>query len=195
MGAIASISLRDCADLPEFVLPNHNKKCKPSQGKVAFMAFVKNSYDFTDIEDGDEWTSAMGSDDLIVIRTAGEQPDPTPRKTTGAGESEEELLNFRWLVNTQFFTVMENLGFMDALNNASGEYGIFYITSDFTGFVPLTEGKYSNIDFTCYPTIPAGQTEKVTGTVMCEWTERHQPYAFTAPADVLKALPKFDTGS
>ncbi len=147
-------------------------------GRIRSVAFIKNTFSFTDPTSPTEWTTGIDNGDIIVIwQTQGSYDGGTTSELAGFGDSEftnggtSHVLNFKdpnYLENCDFYTQIKY----------SSEYTIAFRTSSAVHL--------ANAPVTITPKNPVADDLKsnVVWDVTAKWQNPDSPCPYTTPAGI-----------
>lgn len=98
-------------------------------GRIRSIAFVKNSFSFTDPTSAAEWTTGIENEDIVVIwETQGSYDGGTTSELTGFGDREFTNGGTTHVLTFKDPNYSENCDFYNAIRNSS-DYTIAFRTS------------------------------------------------------------------
>jgi hypothetical protein len=111
-------------------LLEHN--CDPcpagEHGRVRGVAFVKKTFDFTDITDPTEWEAGIAAGDIVIIpETNGTYDGGTPQFGPGYGDTPERYLGSEFKVNYRDPNYIGNCDFYNKIRK-SRNWKIAYLS-------------------------------------------------------------------
>lgn len=163
------------------VIPPHNcDPCLPKEyGRVRAVAFIKNTFDFTNPEDANEWSAGIASGDIVLIPAVhGALADPSEKEGVGYGDTVSTVLGFDFAVTYYDPNYKENCDFYNALKN-SQDWKFMYKSK--------TLAHLTDVTVTVVPKAPIADelTAEVVWVVMVKWSTENHACPFIFPADQL----------
>lgn len=165
-------------------VPDHYCSDCPTieSGRVRATAFIKDTFEFTDPTNPNEWIAGIASKDIIIVnRTNGSFDGGSEVEGPGYGDQATELLGFNFVAVYNDPNYTYNADFYNAIKR-SGNYRFAYKTET---LVHLTTKTVSVI-----PKNPVADdiTSRVQWNVTVKWAEEDLPIPYTAPAGVFVCL-------
>jgi hypothetical protein len=163
------------------VVPAHNcDPCLPKEfGRIRAVAFIKDSFNFTNPEDSSEWQAGISSGDIVLIpQVHGSLADPTEKEGVGYGDTVSTVLGFDFAVTFFDPNYAENCDYYNALKKTQN-WKFMYKTS--------TKGHLTNVTVTVIPKAPIADelTSEVVWVVMVKWADENHACPFDFPTDQL----------
>jgi len=169
----------NCDDL----VPDHI--CDPceeiEQGRVRSVAFIKNTFDFTDPSNPTEWTNGFQSGDIILIpMTSGTFDGGAEVESAGFGDQATRLTGYNFQLQYQDPNYKLNCTFYNTLKN-SRQYRVAYRT-----------GSQIHINDTTVQVIPKNPVQddinsSVVWDVLVKWSGKDVPCPYDVPPGIFDA--------
>lgn len=161
-----------CDDL----IPSHVcEPCEsPEQGRVRSVAFIKNGFEFIDIENPVEWQQGFADGDIILIpATKGTFDGGAEVETPGYGDQATRLTGYNFQLQYQDPNYRQNCNFYNLLKNSRG-YHAYYRTE--------TQGHLIEPTVQVIPKNPVADdlNSEVVWDVLVKWSGKDLP----CPTDV-----------
>lgn len=147
-------------------------------GRVSSIAFIKNTFSFTDETSPAEWSAGILAEDIIVIwQTAGSYDGGTTAEQPGFGRSATINGNTTHILNFRDPNYKENCDFYNAIKFSS-EYTIAFATS--------SQVHFAGAPVTITPRNPIADdvNSVVVWDVSVKWTNPDSPCPFNKPAGI-----------
>ncbi len=165
----------------DIVPPHTCDPCLPREsGRVRAVAFIKNSYTFTNVEDQAEWETAIQNGDVVLIPAVhGALAEASEQMGAGYGDTVETLLGFEFTVTYHDPNYAENCTFYNALMKTQ-DYKFMYKSE--------TKGHLTDVTVTVIPKSPIEDdlNSEVVWMVAVKWKDNVHACPFTFPTAVLE---------
>lgn len=159
------------------VPPHHCDPCAPIEhGRVRSVAFIKQSFEFTDPTDPNEWTTGIENGDIVVIpEVLGSFDGGAPVEAPGYGDQETKITGYNFSLLFKDPNYLENADFYNAIKR-SRNYKIAYRTE--------TQTHISTNTVTVLPKNPVAEelTSEVVWDVEVKFSQGDLPEPFNTPA-------------
>lgn len=147
-------------------------------GRIRSVAFIKNTFSFTDPTSSSEWTAGINNDNIIVIwQTQGSYDGGTTSELAGFGDSEFVNGGVSHVLNFKDPNYLENCDFYNQIKYSS-EYTIAFRTSS---AVHLAS---SPVTITPKNPIADDLKSNVVWDVTVKWQQADAPCPYTTPAGI-----------
>lgn len=167
----------------EDVVPAHY--CDPcetvEQGRVSSVAYIKNSFAFTDISDPTEWEAGFAAGDIILIpQTSGTFDGGSEVESPGFGRQATRLTGYNFQLQYQDPNYRLNCNFYNAIKN-SRAYKFAYATS--------TQIHLVDVAVQAIPKNPVQDdvNSAVVWDVLVKWADTDVPCPFDLPPGIFDA--------
>lgn len=151
-------------------------------GRIRSVAFVKNTFSFTDPTSTAEWTTGVNAADIIVIwKTQGSYDGGATSEQIGFGDSATVNGNTTHTLNYKDPNYADNCDFYNAIKGSS-DYTLAYRTGTLTaGHIHL-----AGAPVTITPKAPVADdiNSVVVWDVTVKWTNSDSPCAYSTPAGI-----------
>lgn len=150
----------------------------PEHGRIRSVAFIKDSFAFTDPTSPTEWRNGIQSKEIIIIpKTNGSFDGGSEVEGPGYGDQSSKLIGFNFQAVYNDPNYKENADFYNALKR-SKNYRFAYRTES---QIHITDNTVSVI-----PKNPVGEdlTSEVTWNVTVKWSDSDLPVPFDVPAGI-----------
>jgi len=166
----------------ESVIPPHTcDPCIPKEyGRVRAVAFVKSSYEFSDITNPTEWEQAIDDGNVILIPAVhGNLPEPSEQVGPGYGDTTETLLGFEFTLTYYDPNYADNCDFYNEIKRTQS-YRLMYKSS--------SKGHLTGTTVTVIPKAPIEDdiNTEVVWAVQVKWKDADHACPFDFPESVLK---------
>ena len=163
-GGSVTIPTYSCNPCPEY-----------EYGRIRSVAFIKNSFSFTDPTSATEWDAGIGSGDIIVVwETQGSYDGGTTSELTGFGDREFTNGGTSHILTYKDPNYAENCDFYNAIRSSS-DYQIAFRTS--------SKIHISGAPVTVTPKNPVQDDLKsnVVWEVVVKWQNPDSPCPYNTP--------------
>jgi len=146
------------------------------------VAFIKDTFEFTDPEDPNEWEAGIASKDIIIVnKTNGSFDGGSEVEGPGYGDQSTELLGYNFVATFNDPNYKNNADFYNAIKRSSN-YRFAYKSET---MVHLTTKTVSVV-----PKNPVADdiNSSVVWNVTVKWAEEDLPIPYTSPAGVFVCL-------
>lgn len=161
-------------------IPAYN--CNPcpayEYGRVRSVAYIKNTYAFTDHTSSAEWTTAIAAGNVIVVwKTKGLYDGGATTEQTGFGDSGTINGNTTHTLTYDDPNYAQNCDFYNAIKYSQDYYGAFRTS---------TQVHFTGAPITITPKNPVADdiNSVVTWNVQWKWTNPDSPCPFTTPSGI-----------
>lgn len=147
-------------------------------GRVRSIAFIKNTFSFTDATSPVEWAAGILSEDIIVVwKTQGSYDGGTTAELPGFGDSATINGNTTHILTIKDPNYKENCDFYNAIKDSS-EYRAAFRTS--------SQVHFTNAPVTITPKNPIADdlNSIVVWEATMKWTNPDSPCPFNTPAGI-----------
>ncbi len=161
-------------------IPSYSCNPCPSYeyGRVRSIAFIKNTFAFTDATSSTEWTAGIASGDIIVIwKTQGSYDGGSTQELTGFGDAITINGNTTHVLTIKDPNYKDNCDFYNAIKGSS-DYTVAFRTS--------SQVHFANAPVTITPKNPIADdiNSVVTWEATIKWTNPDLPCPFNTPAGI-----------
>jgi len=159
----------------------YDHTCDPCEdveyGRIRSIALIEEGFEFTTETNAAEWTAGQTAGTILVIpRTNGELPAPSPKTGPGYGDEVERLLGFDFNLKFTYPNYASNCDFW---NNAIGKkYKVAYRTSSKTHITPKV------VTLIPMTKIDNDLNSEVNWQVECKWQHNQFACPFNTPEGV-----------
>lgn len=162
------------------VIPDYSCNPCPSYefGRVGSIAFIKNSFTFTDPTVSSQWVTGITAKDIIVVwKTQGSYDGGVTAELPGYGRSFSENGNTTHTLNFKDPNYIENWDFYNGIKGSS-EYTIAFCTS--------TQVHLAGAPVTITPKNPIQEdiNSVVVWDVQAKWTNSSPPRPYNQPSGI-----------
>lgn len=165
-------------------VPDHFCSDCPTKetGRVRAVAFIKDTFEFTDPEDPNEWAAGIASKDIIIInKTNGTFDGGSEEEGPGYGDQDTELLGYAFTAVFNDPNYKNNWDHYMAIKR-SGNYRFAFKTETLVHIVNKT------VSIVPKNPVEDSVTSRVQWNVTVKWKDEDVPQPFTAPAGVFVCL-------
>jgi hypothetical protein len=148
-------------------------------GRIRSVAFVKDTYVWTNIEDPAEWEAAIQNGDVVLIpKVHGSLAEPSEQVGPGYGDTTESILGFDFALTYYDPNYADNCDFYNALLY-SQSWRLVYKSS--------SKGHATSKTVTIIPKPPIEDdlNAEVVWVVQVKWKDSQHACPFDFPASVL----------
>ena len=163
------------------LIPDHI--CDPCEeielGRIRSVAFIKNTFAFTDPSDPTEWEAGFAAGDIILIpQTKGNFDGGAEVEAPGYGDQATRLTGYNFQAQYQDPNYRLNCAFYNALKN-SRQYKFAYRTQ--------TQIHITDTTVQVIPKNPVQDdtTKEVVWDVIVKWSGSNLPCPYHVPAGIL----------
>lgn len=150
----------------------------PEYGGIRSVAFIDNSFQFTDPTSPTQWAAGIAAKKIIIISsTNGSFDGGSEVEGPGYGDQQSKLTGYNFQLTYLDPNYKLNADFYNSLKRSSN-YRFAYRTET---LVHLTENTVSVIPKN---PVTAALTDEVTWSVLVKWSEGDLPVPYTAPAGI-----------
>lgn len=162
------------------LIPEHI--CDPCEeielGRIRSVAFIKNTFEFTDPSDPTEWQAGFASGDIILIpQTKGNFDGGAEVEAPGYGDQATRLTGYNFQAQYQDPNYRLNCNFYNAIKN-SRQYRFAYRTQ--------TQVHITDTTVQVIPKNPVQDdtTTEVVWDVLVKWSGSNLPCPYDVPAGI-----------
>lgn len=185
MASIPSVTPRDCVG--DFIF-NPLAACGDQPAKVGWLAIIDSDYEFTDISDAAEWTTAIAAEEITIVPCRGSVARPTANKVPASGAQFERVTSYSHVVDVRFDNPDGNFDLMQALNGTDGNSSsktIMAVFLDFQAWTMLDEtGSFIPAAFDAAGEASGDQNTQREGNIIGTFVTKQLPYSVAVPRAV-----------
>lgn len=151
------------------------------QGGIRSVAFIKNTFEFTDPSNPTEWQTGFDNGDIVIIpETRGTYDGGAEQEGPGFGDQATRVIGYNHTLTFDAPNYKRNCDFFNILKN-SRQYKFAYRTGSSINMVDVTVG--------VIPKAPVAQelTSDVVWNVTVKWSSPDSPCPYDVPPGIFDA--------
>lgn len=165
-------------------IPNHIcTNCDDIEhGRIRSIALIKNSFNFSDPTNPNEWQAGILAKNIIIIPDVnGTFDGGSEVESDGYGDQQTKLVGYNFTLNFKDPNYKQNAGFYQAVKN-SRNYRLAYRTE--------TQIHLTNVTVEIIPKNPvtANTTDEVVWDVTAKWSDGDVPTPYDAPLSIFQCF-------